>query len=114
ASMSSSPVVASSRPPATQILPRSLHRRSSDLLDADRGDYPDPAPAAAAAGDQRDRCDPAYQPWTGTPRGGRCRRRGPRRGALLEDRKSTRLNSSHQIISYAVFCLKKKKSTPTP
>src|SRR5258708_30980543 len=26
-----------------------------------------------------------------------------------EDRKSTRLNSSHQIISYAVFCLKKKK-----
>src|SRR5947208_5123825 len=30
-----------------------------------------------------------------------------RRGLL--DRKSTRLNSSHQIISYAVFCLKKKK-----
>src|SRR5258708_22498761 len=30
---------------------------------------------------------------------------------LLLDRKSTRLNSSHQIISYAVFCLKKKKKT---
>src|SRR5258708_11274773 len=29
------------------------------------------------------------------------------------DRKSTRLNSSHQIISYAVFCLKKKKITHT-
>src|SRR5258708_29401047 len=29
--------------------------------------------------------------------------------AILADRKSTRLNSSHQIISYAVFCLKKKK-----
>src|SRR5207244_7796987 len=29
---------------------------------------------------------------------------------ILLDRKSTRLNSSHQIISYAVFCLKKKKS----
>src|SRR5258708_20189556 len=28
---------------------------------------------------------------------------------LQQDRKSTRLNSSHQIISYAVFCLKKKK-----
>src|SRR3712207_7419257 len=28
-----------------------------------------------------------------------------------EDRKSTRLNSSHANISYAVFCLKKKKST---
>src|SRR5574344_2267677 len=30
-------------------------------------------------------------------------------GSYLTDRKSTRLNSSHQIISYAVFCLKKKK-----
>src|SRR5258708_24140657 len=29
------------------------------------------------------------------------------------DRKSTRLNSSHQIISYAVFCLKKKTQDPT-
>src|SRR2546429_3509936 len=31
------------------------------------------------------------------------------RDGLLEDRKSTRLNSSHGYISYAVFCLKKKK-----
>src|SRR5258708_14835445 len=31
------------------------------------------------------------------------------RQCRLSDRKSTRLNSSHQIISYAVFCLKKKK-----
>src|SRR5947208_13367602 len=30
-------------------------------------------------------------------------------GGVGGDRKSTRLNSSHQIISYAVFCLKKKK-----
>src|SRR5258708_26308399 len=30
---------------------------------------------------------------------------------LKIDRKSTRLNSSHQIISYAVFCLKKKNNT---
>src|SRR5947208_10159684 len=29
----------------------------------------------------------------------------------LQDRKSTRLNSSHQIISYAVFCLKKKRTS---
>src|SRR2546426_2396416 len=28
---------------------------------------------------------------------------------VLQDRKSTRLNSSHLVISYAVFCLKKKK-----
>src|SRR5205807_8929318 len=31
------------------------------------------------------------------------------RGESSEDRKSTRLNSSHLVISYAVFCLKKKK-----
>src|SRR5256885_3517191 len=41
-------------------------------------------------------------------RGGR-RRKDRRR--LDEDRKSTRLNSSHLVISYAVFCLKKKKHT---
>src|SRR5258708_10723748 len=34
-----------------------------------------------------------------------------RKGAGGLDRKSTRLNSSHQIISYAVFCLKKKNKT---
>src|SRR5258708_40328347 len=32
-------------------------------------------------------------------------------GGVAIDRKSTRLNSSHQIISYAVFCLKKKNSS---
>src|SRR2546426_7979132 len=31
----------------------------------------------------------------------------------IQDRKSTRLNSSHLVISYAVFCLKKKKKTNT-
>src|SRR5699024_12690999 len=35
-------------------------------------------------------------------------RRSPAAGARVEDRKSTRLNSSHVSISYAVFCLKKK------
>src|SRR5438270_5153660 len=34
-------------------------------------------------------------------------------GVLGPDRKSTRLNSSHSQISYAVFCLKKKKQTPS-
>src|SRR5438034_8753248 len=33
--------------------------------------------------------------------------------AQLQDRKSTRLNSSHTVISYAVFCLKKKKKKKT-
>src|SRR5258708_19146283 len=42
-------------------------------------------------------------------------RSGPIRACarVRGDRKSTRLNSSHQIISYAVFCLKKKKSSKT-
>src|SRR4051812_49938787 len=66
-------------------------------------------------------------PWSASDRAvfaGACsglRSMGPaiKRGALadlypegtphLEDRKSTRLNSSHMSISYAVFCLKKKK-----
>src|SRR5690349_25123949 len=44
----------------------------------------------------------------------RCRRSSPRRDlsaprVIRTDRKSTRLNSSHVEISYAVFCLKKKK-----
>src|SRR5256885_3374082 len=37
---------------------------------------------------------------------------GAREAARGEDRKSTRLNSSHLVISYAVFCLKKKNKTP--
>src|SRR3989449_5003985 len=49
------------------------------------------------------------------------RRGGPRRPRpgdgrarrLAQDRKSTRLNSSHGYISYAVFCLKKKKTNIT-
>src|SRR5947207_8366215 len=36
---------------------------------------------------------------------------GPCRSRFGSDRKSTRLNSSHTVISYAVFCLKKKKKT---
>src|SRR3989475_9392737 len=41
--------------------------------------------------------------------GGARRARAARRGRADRDRKSTRLNSSHSQISYAVFCLKKKK-----
>src|SRR4051794_41703786 len=38
----------------------------------------------------------------------------PALAGLGRDRKSTRLNSSHPSISYAVFCLKKKKKSVTP
>src|SRR3712207_8409153 len=53
----------------------------------------------------------------GRPRHGRRRRRPaqrPRHAAGPADRKSTRLNSSHANISYAVFCLKKKKHERRP
>src|SRR2546426_5344036 len=38
---------------------------------------------------------------------------GRSQGGTVADRKSTRLNSSHLVISYAVFCLKKKKNRLT-
>src|SRR5437763_11155916 len=41
-------------------------------------------------------------------------RRPPAGGYARGDRKSTRLNSSHRCISYAVFCLKKKKTPNLP
>src|SRR5258708_31791787 len=63
-----------------------VHARSRTPRDRPRQPGAPRAPAAAA-----DR--------------GRVRVHHPHR----QDRKSTRLNSSHQIISYAVFCLKKKK-----
>src|SRR6266566_6901765 len=44
----------------------------------------------------------------GRPRGPGAHRQ-PAPARRLRDRKSTRLNSSHLVISYAVFCLKKKK-----
>src|SRR5215203_6821415 len=48
---------------------------------------------------------------SGGPRRGRSAARAEPRGCgLASDRKSTRLNSSHANISYAVFCLKKKKN----
>src|SRR5690625_6303965 len=48
----------------------------------------------------------AHERRRGPPHPGRGRGRSP---AAHQDRKSTRLNSSHVAISYAVFCLKKKK-----
>src|SRR5216683_4611449 len=58
------------------------------------------SPAAASSG-RRYRA-PAPGSWTSdSPR--------PRSPRCCRDRKSTRLNSSHDQISYAVFCLKKKK-----
>src|SRR5438034_7540285 len=68
---------------------------------------------------------PGRAPGDRAPRGGPHRARAVEPGASHRarqdlrvprdhrDRKSTRLNSSHTVISYAVFCLKKKKKTNT-
>src|SRR2546422_6662889 len=53
----------------------------------------------------------AHADLEGAVRRRRAVRRGRRGRTLSQDRKSTRLNSSHGYISYAVFCLKKKKKT---
>src|SRR5215203_599043 len=60
--------------------------------------------------EQDDHREPLAHPPLGDPRAHVLRLVG---GLLLEDRKSTRLNSSHANISYAVFCLKKKKTIYT-
>src|SRR2546422_7719535 len=73
---------------------------------------------SAASGDENDedrRSSGTAERWLEPRRHGRCRmstttRAGP---AESRDRKSTRLNSSHGYISYAVFCLKKKKKKHT-
>src|SRR5690348_17698291 len=83
----------------TEIYTLSLHERSSDL--AHDGSRPGSAPRTAAALPTltAGRQDPDVEPLTFEE--------------VLwvsdRDRKSTRLNSSHPSISYAVFCLKKKK-----
>src|SRR2546430_8086168 len=77
------------RPPRSTLFPT---RRSSDL----KGRLPEPA-VGEVPGHVARRCDVEG----GVQRGGG--------GGGDRDRKSTRLNSSHSQISYAVFCLKKKK-----
>src|SRR3989475_4682000 len=59
------------------------------------------------------RLDPPVRRSPVLPDAGNQRRRGDARDPARRDRKSTRLNSSHSQISYAVFCLKKKKKKQT-
>src|SRR5438552_13465458 len=60
-----------------------------------------------------DVCDRSERESKGSFRAGAAGGETGRRTEFQTDRKSTRLNSSHQIISYAVFCLKKKKKKKT-
>src|SRR2546426_8658505 len=75
------------RPPRSPLFPYTTLFRSRSRARLSGGMSAQPEPASVSAEVEIER-------WT--------------RGTL-EDRKSTRLNSSHLVISYAVFCLKKKK-----
>src|SRR2546427_8838703 len=87
------------RPPRSTLFPYTTLFRSRRLRHATRG-----------AGEGAEEVRGLERPCTDRHEGsaGEAGLRGRDR-VLLRDRKSTRLNSSHSQISYAVFCLKKKK-----
>src|SRR5256885_5335327 len=87
------------RPPRSTLFPYTTLFRSPDVEVAEHGEAGGDA-AGGGIGEHRD----IGQLFVVEPgEGGRYFRK-------LQDRKSTRLNSSHLVISYAVFCLKKKKN----
>src|SRR3712207_8537606 len=90
------------RPPRSTLFPYTTLFRSLLQSDGDAAGQPEAAVVGDLAGED------GGEPATGKIE--RVRRPGER---LVEDRdrKSTRLNSSHANISYAVFCLNKKKRT---
>src|SRR5256885_10622967 len=85
------------RPPRSTLFPYTTLFRSSDAV-GDKAEQD----AADAGGEQRERCEEAGGGFAHTEVAHDVRQD---EGV---DRKSTRLNSSHLVISYAVFCLKKK------
>src|SRR5258708_27337698 len=88
------------RPPRSTLFPYTTLFRSQ------------PVELAALCVVTADRCDQGDFPDHGVQPGiGALLQPSLAQGTDARDRKSTRLNSSHQIISYAVFCLKKKKFT---
>src|SRR5207245_11468281 len=90
-------------PPPPELSPLPLH----DALRSARADRPHPPLAF-----HRGRGEPLQGARSGARGAALAADRGlPRQSrSTRSDRKSTRLNSSHGSISYAVFCLKKKKS----
>src|SRR3712207_7342872 len=87
------------RPPRSTLFPyTTLFRSGDDLGDLERVVRADGRPEV---GDGED------VGWDGDGLGAEAV--DARGGLVIGDRKSTRLNSSHANISYAVFCLKKKK-----
>src|SRR5699024_11854587 len=101
-------VIAPARLPTDRQLPSFPTRRSSDLLRGEHGEGR-PVLGRLVIGEDDVRRIAAgtadHEPVQLRPHGHHL----PVRAGDEEDRKSTRLNSSHVSISYAVFCLKKKK-----
>src|SRR5687768_17715074 len=91
------------RPPRSILFPYTTLFRSQRVAPFDGGGEPEPL----GRGDHITRFALGDGERAGDPVGGRVSRERPDAGRV-EDRKSTRLNSSHGYISYAVFCLKKK------
>src|SRR3712207_7648880 len=87
------------RPPRSTLFPYTTLFRSAPI-----GRHHD----AAEADQLEAHVPPLVQRAGRDRRGGRDNGLDRRRGSTAGDRKSTRLNSSHANISYAVFCLKKK------
>src|SRR5256885_12869460 len=93
------------RPPRSTLFPYTTLFRSREALDAARElGAPHPASADQSASPTAPPSEPPPVPPAAAPDA----------AISLQDRKSTRLNSSHLVISYAVFCLKKKKTQRTP
>src|SRR2546429_6421157 len=98
------------RPPRSTLFPT---RRSSDLAPRDAGTQLTRDEIRRAAQKALEKCSRENSKWTRADliaNLGRVMPRCPAEpdGQTALDRKSTRLNSSHGYISYAVFCLKKK------
>src|SRR2546427_9192991 len=102
------------RPPRSTLFPYTPLSRSAPASEAaSRAERVRPAAALRVMWENTHEACARGPPacCTGGPSHDQLRNDTRRRSASSEDRKSTRLNSSHSQISYAVFCLKKKKKT---
>src|SRR3712207_7402391 len=91
------------RPPRSTLFPYTTLFRSQQAATLAR-----PPKQGDASGEER--ASRSRGPGFSVGRGASARPSPPGPASCIGDRKSTRLNSSHANISYAVFCLKKKKN----
>src|SRR3712207_8203443 len=98
------------RPPRSTLFPyTTLFRSSQEPAHDARGHERGPAVGELECARDRERDQREHPADQEDRREGVARLRRRRAAEQVQDRKSTRLNSSHANISYAVFCLKKKQ-----